>query len=281
MTHETLKSEGASLTLHLDGPDWEGAPAATLGNIAFRDPQAGAALLAEALARIRAAGRDRVLGPMAGDTWHGYRFVSETDGSKPFLMEPTNRPHEPGIFAAAGFGPVSRYFSARMALADIDPAAPPASDGFRIEAWDGQDPEALIREVFALSTAAFAANAFYTAISEEAFLAMYRPVMPMMRPDLIFFARRPDGTLAGYLFAIPNYAEGLETKTVILKTYASLIPGAGRHLVHACHSTARALGFETVIHALIHDANRSAERSRMEGATVFRRYELLGLRLDV
>ncbi len=110
---------------------------------------------------------------------------------------------------------------------------------------------------------------------------MYRPVMPMMRPDLIFFARRPDRTLAGYLFAIPNYAEGLETKTIILKTYASLVPGAGRHLVHACHSAARALGFETVIHALIHDANRSAERSRMEGATVFRRYELLGLKLDV
>lgn len=281
MTHETLKTEGASLTLHLDGPTWEGATAATIGNIAFRDPEAGAQLLAEAVTRIRAAGRTRVLGPMAGDTWHSYRFVSETDGSPPFLMEPTNRPHEPAIFAAAGFTPLARYFSARMPLAAVDPTPPPATETFTIEAWDGQNPEALIREVFTLSTAAFAANAFYTPISEYAFLDMYRPVMPMMRPDLIFFARRRDGTLAGYLFAIPNYAEGLETKTIILKTYASLIPGAGRHLVHACHSTARVLGFQTVIHALIHDDNRSADRSRKEGATLFRRYELLGLRLDV
>lgn len=281
MTHETLKTEGASLTLHLNGPEWEGTAAATLGNIAFRDPLAGARLLAQALARIRAAGRTRVLGPMAGDTWHSYRFVSETDGSKPFLLEPTNRPHEPALFAATGFTPVARYFSARMALAAIDPSPPPASNTFRIEAWDGQNPEALIREVFSLSTRAFAANAFYTPIPEDDFLALYRPVMPMMRPDLIFSARRPDGSLAGYLFAIPDYAEGLETRTIILKTYASLIPGAGRHLVHACHAAARALGFETVIHALIHDANRSAERSKMEGATVFRRYELLGLRLDV
>lgn len=281
MTPETLKTEGASLTLHLDGPAWEGVTAATIGTIAFRDPEAGARLLAEAITRIRAAGRTRVLGPMAGDTWHAYRFVSETDGSPPFLLEPTNRAHEPAIFAAAGFTPVARYVSARMPLAAIDPTPPPATDAFTIEPWDGENPEGLIREVFALSTGAFAANAFYTPITEAAFLDMYRPVMPMMRPDLIFFARRPDGSLAGYLFAIPNYAEGLETRTIILKTYASLIPGAGRHLVHACHATAHALGFQTVIHALIHDDNRSADRSRKEGATVFRRYELLGLRLDV
>lgn len=281
MTQETLKTEGASLTLHLDGPVWDGTTAATIGTVAFRDPEAGARLLSQALARLRAAGRTRVLGPMAGDTWHAYRFVSETDGSPPFLMEPTNRPHEPAIFAAAGFTPVAHYFSARMALDRIDPAPPPATEAFSVNAWDGTAPEALIREVFALSRVAFAANAFYTPIPEEAFLAMYRPLMPMMRPDLIFLARRPDGALAGYLFAIPDYAEGPETKTVILKTYASLIPGAGRHLVHACHATARALGFQTVIHALIHDDNRSADRSRREGATLFRRYALLGLRLDV
>ncbi|MBL4918475.1 hypothetical protein [Szabonella alba] len=281
MTRETLKAEGASLTIHLDGPVWDGVQAATIGDVAFRDPQAGAALLGDALARIRAAGRDRVLGPMAGDTWHSYRFVSESDGSKPFLLEPSNRPEEPAIFADAGFRPVAHYFSARMALTGEDPPPPPADARFRITAWDGAAPEDLFREVFALSCAAFAGNAFYTPIDEAAFLAMYRPVMPMMTPDLILLARRPDGSLAGYLFAIPNLVEGPKTKTVILKTYASLERGAGRHLIHACHKTARAMGFETVIHALIHDDNISAERSRREGADVFRRYALMGLPLDV
>lgn len=281
MTIETLKTDGASLTLHLNGPDWDGARAATLGNVSFKAPQVGAALLEQALARVRGAGMDRVLGPMAGDTWHSYRFVSESDGTPAFLMEPANRPHEPLIFADAGFQPIARYFSARMSLENNDPASLPAPDGFTVEAWDGRDPDTLFREVFALSSQAFAGNAFYMPIAEAAFLEMYKPVIPMLKRELIFFARRPDGALAGFLFAIPNYAEGLDTKTVILKTYASFVPGAGRHMVHACHVAARALGYETMIHALIHDDNRSAARSRQEGGQVFRRYELLGLKLDV
>ena len=281
MTKQTLKADGASLTLYLNGPDWQGKGAATIGNVSIRNPEAGAALLAEALARVRDAGRDRVLGPMDGSTWNSYRFVSESDGSRPFLLEPTNAPEAPKIFADAGFLPVARYFSARLALAGADLVPPAETDAFRVAPWDGTDPEGLFREVFALSLKSFARNAFYTPITEDAFLAMYRPLMPMMRRDLIFLARRPDGTLAGYLFAIPNYADGLDTRTVILKTYASLERGAGRHLVHACHATARALGFATMIYALIHDDNLSAERSRREGGQVFRRYDLLGLRWDV
>lgn len=280
MRKTMLKVEGAKLTIYLDGPDWEGETAAAIGEFACQAPDAGAALLSEAILQIRAAGRTRILGPMSGDTWHSYRFVTESDGSPPFLLEPTNAPHEPGLFHAAGFRPISQYFSARLSLAEAASAPPPATDAFTIEAWDGEDPEGLFREVYQLSVQAFASNAFYTPITEDAFLAMYTPVVPMMKREVILFARRPDGSLAGFLFAIPNYAEGLDTKTMILKTYASLERGAGRHLVHACQTRSRDMGYETIIHALIHDANQSADRSAAEGAEVFRRYALLGMRLD-
>ena len=39
---------------------------------------------------------------------------------------------------------------------------------------------------------------------------------------------------------------------------------------------AKALGFETAIHALMHDDNLSAVRSGLNGADVFRRYALMG-----
>lgn len=280
MTTTRLKDDGAALTIYHDGPHWDGQPTATLGDISSNSAQALAALLDRAIAQIRAAGCRRIIGPMSGDTWHSYRFVSQTDDSPAFLLEPKNKPHEPQVFAAAGFTPISRYFSARVDLAQAAQRTPPPTDAFTTEPWDGTQPETLFKQVYALSVAAFSNNAFYKPIAEEDFLAMYRPIVPMIKKDLVFFTRRPDGSLAGFLFGIPNYAEGPGCRTAILKTYASLERGAGQHLAHAFHTAAQRLGYDRAIHALIHDDNQSAARSAAEGADVFRRYELLGLTLD-
>lgn len=274
-----IQAGGARITLYPDGPDWQGAPTATLGNFTSPDAATGRAVLAKALAQARALGIRQLIGPMEGDTWHSYRFVTESDGSPPFLLEPTNKPHAPELFTEAGFHPIGRYFSARVALDQIAGNPPPPAQGFTVTQWSGSDPEALFGQVFDLSVEAFSRNAFYKPISRAEFLAMYMPVVPLMKRELIFFATTPEGRLVGFLFGIPNYAEGPQTKTAILKTYASLMPGAGRHLAHAFHSSARALGYDTAIHALIHDDNLSALRSAVEGAQIFRRYTLFGLRL--
>ncbi|UWR04674.1 hypothetical protein K3740_08360 [Ruegeria conchae] len=280
MTKETIKTADAKLTVYLNGPNWDGIPAATFGEFCCKSPDAGAEILLKGIERVQDAGLDRIIWPMSGDTWHSYRFVSDSDGSAPFLMEPSNKPHEPEVFRSAGFTEISQYFSARVPLQAAAGSAPPETDGFVVEEWDGTDPEALFRQVFELSTRAFSNNAFYKPISEADFLAMYMPVVPMMKRDLILFARRRDGTLAGFLFGIPNYAEGPDPTSAILKTYASLEPGAGRHLAHRFHKTAFSMGYETAIHALIHDDNTSADRSATEGATIFRRYSLLGQKLN-
>lgn len=277
MTPIIFRTEGAKIGLWLDGPEWDGRPSATLGGLTSRDTDSAREVLALALKDARTRGVDQILGPMEGDTWHGYRLVTETDGSPPFLLEPVNKPHEPGVFRDAGFQPVGSYFSARVSLTESAP--PPPRTDFTISNWSGEDPEGLFAQVHELSAQAFSGNAFYKPITRDAFLQMYMPVVPMMKKELIFFATAPDGQLAGFLFGIPNYAEGPQTKTVILKTYASLLPGAGRHLAHAFHSSARSLGCQTAIHALIHDDNLSALRSATEGAQVFRRYTLFGLRL--
>lgn len=274
---ELLKSDGAKLKIWPDGPEWDGAPTATIGGFSCKSQAEGEALLKEALIRLRGLGASRVLGPMDGDTWHSYRYVCESDGSKPFLMEPDDKPRERAALRAVGFAPLARYVSARMALR---PSPAPPNPDLAITCWDGHDPEALFAQVHELSTRAFAKNAFYKPISRADFLAMYMPMVPMIRPELIVFARRGDGRLAGFLFAVPDYAQGPASRTVILKTYASEAPGAGRLMVHRAQSTALELGFDTVIHALIHEDNLSARNSAAEGADVFRRYELLGLRLD-
>lgn len=280
MTQQVFKADGARITAWLDGPEWEGAASATLGAFACKTAAAGAEVLTQAIAFVRANGLRQILGPMEGDTWHSYRFVTQSDGSPAFLLEPTQDAAGVALFQSAGFTQISSYFSARVPLVQTGLITPTDTTDFTIEPWDGSDPETLFGQVFDLSTRAFSQNAFYKPITREAFLAMYMPLVPMLKRELIFFARRPDGTLAGFLFGTPNYAEGPKPQSVILKTYASLSRGAGQHLAHAFHTAAAAAGYDTAIHALIHDDNLSALRSAAEGADVFRQYGLFGLKLD-
>lgn len=279
MTTEHRKSEAASATIYRDGPALDGLRTAAIGGFRCKSVEAGADLLEDIAAGLRDERFGAVLGPMNGNTWNSYRLITESDGSGPFLMEPTSGPHDHTAFAAAGFAPVARYFSARVAVAEaLDNPHEPAP-GITIETWDGTNPEGHFASVFALSEKAFAGNAFYTPITREAFLAMYMPLVPMMKRELILMARDGAGGLAGFLFGVPNYQDGPAPASVILKTYASLVPGAGRHLAHAFHRAAAVMGFTTAIHALIHETNASADRSRLLGAEVFRRYALMGRRL--
>jgi len=268
------------LTIYLDAPDWENQPTAAIGNFSCKNSKSGAHILRKSVDEIRKIGMARIIGPMDGDTWHSYRLITETDGSLPFLMEPDSKPHEAHAFRKAGFREISGYFSARVPLANTAQNTPPISNNLTIETWDGENPEALFGQVYDLSTKAFSGNAFYKPIDLDTFLAMYMPIVPMLKKELIFFARRPDRSLAGFLFGIPNYAEGPAPCSAILKTYASLAKGAGRQLAHAFHCSARQLGYETAIHALIHNDNLSALRSAAEGAEIFRRYSLMGLVSD-
>ena len=277
---EVLEHDGGRLALYPDAPDWDG-PTMSVARIRFPNADIGVQLLNEACQAARKAKASAILGPMEGDTWHSYRLVSESDGRAPFLMEPTSGPEDLLAFEAAGFRPVGRYFSASVPLEQIAAApAQPLQTDLTIESWNGENPEALFAEVHKLSCAAFAKNAFYKAIALEEFLAMYMPMVPLLKRDLIFFARDGAGHLKGFLFGVPNYAEGPDPKAAILKTYASLHKGAGYALSQAFYRAASSAGYETAIHALIHEENLSALRSATNGAEVFRRYALMGRRLD-
>ncbi|WP_224825727.1 hypothetical protein [Cognatishimia sp. MH4019] len=278
MTEETLISGKTSLTIYRDAPVWRGRTA-TVGKFKCEDAEAGAEMLSKACDALKSEGFESVIGPMDGSTWHAYRLVLESDGSAPFVMEPQSKPQNLAAFEKAGFEVIERYFSARVAIESQAHEMPEATEALWVETWDGTDPEGFFRDVHALSLNAFSGNVLYKPISEADFLAMYLPYVPMLVPDLILFARGQQGELAGFLFGLPNYAEGRAPSSVILKTYASLQKGAGAMLAQQFHATAHQIGFSHAIHALIHEDNLSATRSRQEGAGVIRRYGLMGRRL--
>lgn len=278
---EPIAIPGARSVIHRDAPDWDGRKAAAIGGFSCDSAEAGAALLDQASRRLAAEGFAALLGPMDGDTWHAYRVVTETDGSKPFLLEPVSGPFDHAAFLATGFAPVSAYVSTRAPLdAAIGDGPPVTLPSVAVSAWDGANAEALVGQLFELSSQSFAGNRFFKPIERAAFFALYAPVLPIIDPRFVLFARDPAGRLVGFLLGLPDRTDGARPTTMILKTYASGVRGVGHLLADSLHRRAREAGFTQVIHALMHVDNPSFERSRRHGASVFRRYALMGKHLD-
>ncbi len=277
MSDFDLAIDGASCRVWPDGPGWKGSPAAAIGKLEFDSAEAGAALLKQACEQLREAGRNQVLAPMDGDTWHAYRAVTVSDGSSPFALEPRSGPHDVAALRAASFDTVTDYVSARAPVPHPGGAAPDIP-GVAIRAWDGQDPDALLDRLFGLAAGSFADKAFFKPIEREDFLALYRPMLAALDPRLVLFAFDGSSDLAGFLFGLPDWCKGTTSDTAILKTYASRRGGVGHLLAHTFHDRAQDLGYTHVIHALMHVNNVSFERSAMHGGTIFRRYSLFGRR---
>ena len=276
-----LEQSGAGCTVFLDGPKWGETATATIGRFRCPSAEAGKELLETALTKISEAGITAVIGPMDGDTWHAYRLVAESDGSPPYLMEPTSGPHDREAFTAAGFAPVSTYVSTRGTLIEaIDDGPPAALEGVTVTPWDGSNPDGFVKRLYAMSAGAFERNAFFKPLDLDGFLELYAPIIPAVDPRFVLFAHDQTGELVGFLFAMPNRLEGPMAKTIIVKTYASMRRGVGRVLLDHVHRLAREAGFSDFIHALMHVDNVSLDRSQKHAGKVFRRYELMARRLD-
>jgi hypothetical protein len=277
---EEIAIDGGACVIYRDAPSWDGLRTAAVGRFRCEAADAGRKLLDQVATTLASEGFEALIGPMDGDTWHSYRLVTESDGSPPFLMEPTSGACDGEAFAKAGFEPLSHYVSTRATLdAAIGPEIAQVP-GVSVTAWDGSDAAGLVGQLYAMSAAAFANNAFFKPLDQAGFLKLYEPVMPLVDPRFVLFARDEAGALVGFLFGMPNRLEGTAPKTVILKTYASRVRGVGHVLADHFHRTAREGGFTDAIHALMHVDNISLERSKRYAAAVFRRYALLGRRLN-
>lgn len=279
MQPETFSIDTSRATLYRNSPSWNDLNTAAIGGIKFKTVEDGVELLKRMIAVCRQEGYRAVLGPLDGDTWHSYRLVYESNGMSPFLMEPTSGEHDLTVFERAGFEPVSKYISAKADLANTLGENPATIPGITIEPWDGKNGAALIRDLFDMSTDAFAGNKFFTPIAFDDFLAIYEPLLPLIQKEHVLFARGEQNELKGFLFGSPDFMDQSELQSAILKTYASKMRGVGHLLADTYHRRAIDMGFKSVIHALIHEDNTSRNRSEMHNSEVFRRYALMGRKL--
>ena len=267
--------------------DARGAPttAGLIGHYAALDADAGGELLEQALDRHRADGCERVIGPMDGSTWHRYRLVTERGTEPTFFMEPDNPDDWPAHFTNAGFAPLATYFSAlNTDLSRRDPRSyrrvvELERDGITLRTIDVGRLDTELAAIHELSLTAFAENLLYSPIGLDTFLASYTPIRPHLVPELVLLAER-GGQLVGFIFGVPDLMEprrGEPLRTMIVKSIA-VHPayggnGLGGLLWDYCQRAGGKLGFERVIHALMHETNRSLSISAHTG-TPIRRYTL-------
>ena len=255
-----------------------------IGHYAASNNEGASAVLAEAEDRLRSAGFTLAIGPMNGNTWRSYRFVTEAGDQPPFFLEPTNPPEWPLQFEGAGFSSLASYFSGlnsdlsrpdaraeelKKKMADAGVTIRSANSDLRRE-LDG---------IYTVSQVSFKQNFLYTEIPPTDFVRMYEPVLPLARPELVLIAERGKDCV-GYLFAIPDLAQaarGLPVDTFIIKTVAILpnpeLRGLGTFLITRAQQLGSTMGFRRCIHALMFEHNSSLKISRRYAA-VMRKYTL-------
>ena len=268
-----------------DTPEYQGQRIGYVGHYAVTDARAAPPLLRLACDRLADRGCTLAVGPVDGNTWQRYRFLTERGSEPPFFLEPDNPDEWPRQFTDFGFTPLAHYHSALATdLSAHDPRLTATAQrlhdhGITLHPLDSARLDEELRRVHALSLLSFRDNFLYTPISEADFLAQYAPIRPYIRPDLVLLAEK-ESELIGYVFGIPNLLQarrGETLDTVILKTLA-VHPnyggmGLGSLLLARAGEAARQAGFTRAIHALFHETNRSG---RISGHTarVFRRYTL-------
>jgi GNAT superfamily N-acetyltransferase len=291
--HWLLLEDGVAACCSLWWRDAPRQPEATLGLIghfAARDARAAHTLLEHACHELAARGCTRAVGPMDGSTWRRYRFVVERGEAAPFLLEPDNPDRYPEHWRAAGFRPLAHYSSA---LQDDLSLEPPHLErilgrleaaGIRIRPLLMERVEEELRGIYRVTLRSFESAFLYTPISEDDYLQMYRPLLPLVRPELCLIAEadRP----LGYLFALPDALQaqrGQAVDTAIVKTVAVLpevaTRGLGSALVALLVREARRLGYRRAVHALMHEGNASQRISRDYRARQIRRYALFAREL--
>jgi GNAT superfamily N-acetyltransferase len=282
-----IDPEGSLATTALwwsDVPSFEGHKVGAIGGFESHSEEATVQLLEAAEKRLRQAGCTIAIGPMNGNTWRKHRFVIESDGRGPFLLEPRNPAEHPDWWRAAGFSELSRYSSSIMPLdgsSVVSPALRARLDrsGLLIRPLHADRYDDELRAIHAISLRSFANNFLYTPLEEEGFLGGYRKVKDLVDPDLVRIAEK-DGVPCGFVFAIADLeaaARG-ERPALIVKTLAvdpdSRCAGLGSLLVDEVHQLGKAKGFTEAIHALQHETNTSLKITGRHQGTPFRRYAL-------
>ena len=266
-------------------PLLDGRPTGFLGHFAARSLDAIEPLLSSACEILRVRRVGIAIGPVNGNTWEKYRFVTWSDGSPSFFLEPESPPEWPAAWENAGFSVLARYNSTERRnldeYAEYGQRHLPKlkARGVRVLGVTPDDFEVTLRRVYPLVREAFARNFLYKPLELDEFLALYRPAAALVDPRFCRVVEM-DGEIIAFVFAYVDPIERARTGrpgTVVVKTLAARASMrtafAGALLAIEIDLAAKEIGAERVVNALMHESSRSLKMAARFGS-VLRRYAL-------
>ena len=264
----------------------DGERTGAIGHYAATDERFGAAALEHACRELGRRRCKRAVGPLDGNTWRRYRFITDRGTAKPFFLEPDNPDEYPVHFERSGFRSLATYVSeVNPAMANRQPELGSlrdkiASQDIRIRPLHAADPEDDLDGIYDVVRESFRSSFLYTPLDRDSYRSMYIPLLKAVDPRLMLVAVQ-DGEIVGFVFAPPDvlqktYQDSVDA--IVIKTIAIRprreLSGLGRVLIVDMLQNAVDMGFTTAISALMHTGNRSLEISGrcagpMRGYTLF------------
>ena len=243
-------------------------------------------LLNSAIEYLKNLGCECCLGPMNGNTWQNYRLTLP-DEAPPFFLDNYHKSYYHKLFQEYGFKEDARYISSKIprkhfAFKRIDSFSHRLKkNGITVRKFELKEFNEDLQNIYTICLEGFADNLYYTPIEWKEFESIYLPIKTVLNEQLLLLAIGSEGKPLGFVFALPNLLS-TQVKSLVIKTVA-VIPearsqGLGSYLVELVHKAAYDMGFEEIIHPLMHSDNIST-RIGASGSGIFRNYVLMKIEI--
>ncbi len=259
-----------------------------IGQIGFfksvNDKKAASYLFEEIKKYAKNQGFDYLIGPMEGSTYKKYRL--KTTNNPCFFLDVDNADYYQELFKNSGFKVISNYCSTIYKNLDknykrLDKFEQIFKDKkITIDEFDPQNFDSQIKQIFDITSCSFVNNFLYSPIEFEEFYTMYEPIKKFLDPKFVLIAKNEQLNPIAFIFCYPDFFNKTK-KTLVIKTLAQIedskYRGLGSYLVEYIHKKAHFLGYNQIIHALMHINNVS--KNIIKGGEIYQQYELLGVEL--
>jgi GNAT superfamily N-acetyltransferase len=177
------------------------------------DAEAARALVDRAAEWLRERGMERMRGPMnfsTNDDFSSPGVLVEGFDTPPVVMMSHNPPYYGRLLEGAGLAKskdllaywIPTNYGPERAVSGL--ARLQRRIGVTIRSVRMQDLEAEVRRVQEVYNAAWSRNWGFVPMTEAEFANMARSLKPVVKPELVLLAEKPDGEPVGFLLALPD-----------------------------------------------------------------------------